>query len=160
MSTFQYSILFILCISKSHIYLVSLYPNYYYKLYHLWFIVVLKHYSTHYNISFILYSTRKNSKKGFKFPSSKTCVHFTLHTHSPDKSPMWLSLKIDKVAITHLAMEIHFQTSDHVVAVENLLSLQQSVVIQNEHYYCCIIIAKYIYITVITIYYCHYNNLL
>ena len=31
---------------------------------------------------------------------------------------IWLSLKIDKVAITHLAMEIHFQTSDHVVAVE------------------------------------------
>ena len=31
---------------------------------------------------------------------------------------MWLSLKIDKVAITHLAMEIYFQTSDHVVAVE------------------------------------------
>ena len=31
---------------------------------------------------------------------------------------LWLSLKIDKVAITHLAMEIHFQTSDHVVAVE------------------------------------------
>ena len=27
-------------------------------------------------------------------------------------------IKIDKVAITHLAMEIHFQTSDHVVAVE------------------------------------------
>ena len=35
-----------------------------------------------------------------------------------DKTPTWLSLKIDKVAITHLAMEIHFQTSDHVVAVE------------------------------------------
>ena len=35
-----------------------------------------------------------------------------------DKTPIWLSLKIDKVAITHLAMEIHFQTSDHVVAVE------------------------------------------
>ena len=31
---------------------------------------------------------------------------------------LWLSLKINKVAITHLAMEIHFQTSDHVVAVE------------------------------------------
>ena len=31
---------------------------------------------------------------------------------------LWLSLKIDKVAITHLAMEIPFQTSDHVVAVE------------------------------------------
>ena len=31
---------------------------------------------------------------------------------------LWLSLKIDKVAITHLAMGIHFQTSDHVVAVE------------------------------------------
>ena len=28
---------------------------------------------------------------------------------------LWLSLKIDKVAITHLAMEIHFQTTDHVV---------------------------------------------
>ena len=25
---------------------------------------------------------------------------------------------MDKVAITHLAMEIHFQTTDHVVAVE------------------------------------------
>ena len=35
-----------------------------------------------------------------------------------DKTRIWLSLKIDKVAITHLAMEIHFQTSDHVVAVE------------------------------------------
>ena len=35
-----------------------------------------------------------------------------------DKTPIWLSLKIDKVAITHLAMEIHFQTSDHVIAVE------------------------------------------
>ena len=35
-----------------------------------------------------------------------------------DKTPIWLSLKIDKVAITHLAMEMHFQTSDHVVAVE------------------------------------------
>ena len=35
-----------------------------------------------------------------------------------DKTPIWLSLKIDKVAITHLAMEIDFQTSDHVVAVE------------------------------------------
>ena len=35
-----------------------------------------------------------------------------------DKTPIWLSLKIDKLAITHLAMEIHFQTSDHVVAVE------------------------------------------
>ena len=38
--------------------------------------------------------------------------------HIFDKTPIWLSLKIDKVAITHLAMEIHFQTSDHVVAVE------------------------------------------
>ena len=28
---------------------------------------------------------------------------------------LWLSLKIDKVAISHLTMEIHFQTSDHVV---------------------------------------------
>ena len=27
-------------------------------------------------------------------------------------------IKINKVAITHLAMEIHFQTRDHVVAVE------------------------------------------
>ena len=27
---------------------------------------------------------------------------------------------VEKVAITHLAMEIHFQTSDHVVAVEKL----------------------------------------
>ena len=27
---------------------------------------------------------------------------------------------IDKVAITHLAMEIHFQTTDHVVAVEKV----------------------------------------
>ena len=32
-----------------------------------------------------------------------------------------LSLKIDKVAITHLAMEIHFQTTDHVVAVEKVV---------------------------------------
>ena len=29
-------------------------------------------------------------------------------------------LKIDKVAITHLTMEIHFQTTDHVVAVEKV----------------------------------------
>ena len=29
-------------------------------------------------------------------------------------------LLIDKVAITHLAMEIHFQTNDHVVAVEKI----------------------------------------
>ena len=29
-------------------------------------------------------------------------------------------VKIDKVAITHLAMEIHFQTTDHVVAVEKV----------------------------------------
>ena len=29
-----------------------------------------------------------------------------------------LSLKIEKVAITHLAMEIHLKTTDHVVAVE------------------------------------------
>ena len=29
-------------------------------------------------------------------------------------------LKIDKVAITHLAMEIHFQTTDHIVAVEKV----------------------------------------
>ena len=28
--------------------------------------------------------------------------------------------KIDKVAITHLAMEIHFQTTDHIVAVEKV----------------------------------------
>ena len=34
---------------------------------------------------------------------------------------LWLSLKIDKVAITHLAMEIHFQTTDHVVAVEKVV---------------------------------------
>ena len=27
---------------------------------------------------------------------------------------------MDKVAITHLAMEIHFQTTDHVVAVEKV----------------------------------------
>ena len=27
-------------------------------------------------------------------------------------------IKINKVAITHLAMEIHFQTTDHVIAVE------------------------------------------
>ena len=32
---------------------------------------------------------------------------------------LWLSLKIDKVAITYLAMEIH-QTTDHVVAVEKV----------------------------------------
>ena len=29
-------------------------------------------------------------------------------------------IKIDKVAITHLAMEVHFQTTDHVVAVEKV----------------------------------------
>ena len=28
--------------------------------------------------------------------------------------------KIDKVALTHLAMEIHLQTTDHVVAVEKV----------------------------------------
>ena len=28
---------------------------------------------------------------------------------------LWLPLKSDKVAITHLTMEIHFQTTDHVV---------------------------------------------
>ena len=33
---------------------------------------------------------------------------------------LWLSLKIDKVAITHLAMEIHIRTTDHVVAVEKV----------------------------------------
>ena len=33
---------------------------------------------------------------------------------------LWLSLKIDKVAITHLALEIHLQTTDHVVAVEKV----------------------------------------
>ena len=33
---------------------------------------------------------------------------------------LWLTLRIDKVAITHLAMEIHFQTTDHVVAVEKV----------------------------------------
>ena len=31
-----------------------------------------------------------------------------------------LSLKTDKVALTHLAMEIHLQTTDHVVAVEKV----------------------------------------
>ena len=31
---------------------------------------------------------------------------------------LWFPLKIDKVAITHLAMEIHFQTTAHVVAVD------------------------------------------
>ena len=33
---------------------------------------------------------------------------------------LWLSLKIETVAITHLAMEIHFQTTDHVVTVEKV----------------------------------------
>ena len=33
---------------------------------------------------------------------------------------LWLSLKIEKVAITHLAMEINFQTTGHVVAVEKV----------------------------------------
>ena len=33
---------------------------------------------------------------------------------------LWLSLKIDKVAVTHLALEIHLQTTDHVVAVEKV----------------------------------------
>ena len=37
---------------------------------------------------------------------------------------LWLSLKIEKVAITHLAMEIHFQTADHVVAVEKVAEQQ------------------------------------
>ena len=31
-----------------------------------------------------------------------------------------VSFQIDQVAITHLAMEIHFQTTDHVVAVEKI----------------------------------------
>ena len=31
-----------------------------------------------------------------------------------------VTIKIDKVAITHLAMEIHLQTTDHVVAVEKV----------------------------------------
>ena len=30
---------------------------------------------------------------------------------------LWLPLKSDKVAITHLTMEIHFQTTNHVVGV-------------------------------------------
>ena len=30
-------------------------------------------------------------------------------------------IKIDKVTLTHLAMEIHFQTTDHVVAVEKVV---------------------------------------
>ena len=34
--------------------------------------------------------------------------------------PIMVTIKIDKVAITHLAMETHFQTTDHVVAVEKL----------------------------------------
>ena len=29
----------------------------------------------------------------------------------------WLPLKSDKVATTHLTIEIHFQTTDHVVGV-------------------------------------------
>ena len=33
---------------------------------------------------------------------------------------LWLLLKIDKVAITHLAMETHFQTTDHVVAIKKV----------------------------------------
>ena len=33
---------------------------------------------------------------------------------------LWLSLKIEKVGITHLAIEIHFQTTGHVVAVEKV----------------------------------------
>ena len=33
---------------------------------------------------------------------------------------LWLSLKIDKVAVAPLAMEIHFQNTDHVVAVEKV----------------------------------------
>ena len=31
-----------------------------------------------------------------------------------------VTIKIDKVAITHSATEIHFQTTDHVVAVEKV----------------------------------------
>ena len=33
---------------------------------------------------------------------------------------LWLSLKIEKVAIIHLAIEIHFQTTGHVVAEEKV----------------------------------------
>ena len=35
-------------------------------------------------------------------------------------TPQSDDIKIDKVAIIHLAMEIHFQTADHVVAVEKV----------------------------------------
>ena len=37
-------------------------------------------------------------------------------------TPQSDDIKIDKVAITHLAMEIHLQTTDHVVAVEKVVA--------------------------------------
>ena len=43
-----------------------------------------------------------------------------IHTFSFSIYSLWLSLIIDKVAITHLAMGIHFQTTDHVVAVAKI----------------------------------------
>ena len=35
-----------------------------------------------------------------------------------------MSLKIDKVVIAHLAIKIHFQTTDHVVAVDKVAEQQ------------------------------------
>ena len=49
----------------------------------------------------------------------RNCVAATLFKISAIYS-LWLSLKIEKVAISHLAMEIHLQTTDIVVAVENV----------------------------------------
>ena len=43
-----------------------------------------------------------------------------LFTRTRTPTPQSDDIKIDKVAITHLAMEIHFQTTDHVVAVEKV----------------------------------------
>ena len=51
----------------------------------------------------------------------------------------WLPLKIDKVAITHLAMEINFQTTDHVVAVEKVPEQH----IGNKHSDACIYLPPY-----------------
>ena len=39
-------------------------------------------------------------------------------THLYIEQLIMVIIKINKVAIIHLAMEIHFQTTDHVVAVE------------------------------------------
>ena len=43
-----------------------------------------------------------------------------MFTRTRTPTPQSDDIKIDKVAITHLAMEINFQTTDHDVAVEKV----------------------------------------